>query len=479
MAFEPTREIKLLNVCNPGFSRANVCVAQALYEGGCKFDALKDALLYRHQADDSAIYRGSRLQAAEYFNYLGGILDFFTDTAFQSPPALVFTGDEAKLKYYNTLNEGLCDLLQGRMVDMMVHGYGLLTTSYPNNPIPEATTLAQLVEAGALDAQLCYLSPEVVEDWQLDNMGNLLWLKAHFVEDARSVEYGKADLEQHTWIYLTQTEKATYQATRKKPDHPTDDWDGKDDPKEATRTGYVTFDGGFPAHEVSLPDRGCLMERTKRAAIRLFNSEAGYDFACDMQCYAQPTYCGPLEKNELSVKANELSVWMGGVGGQFGYLIPQGVAFDTLRQRCERQRGSLTSIIRAEIMNQADKDQHAASGAAKTQDRAPAEACARLCAGKLAAGLKAAVESIIAKRGDEGAVEFTLVGMDDFSPLALADKLANATLFMALPGCETAKQVMLRNLSQDMATGATPDEREEIAEEELRRRTKRTNTTNP
>ena len=467
MPFEVKRDIKLLNVCNPCFSRSSVAIAAALYEGGCRFDCLKSALLYRRQADDSPNYRYAREQAAEYFNYLGGIFDFFADTAFQAPPELIFTGDAGKLDYYNTLNDGLADLLQGRMLDMMVHGYGLLTTSYPATPLVAATTLGQELQAGALDAQLRYISPDVVEDWQLDQMGELLWLKVHFIEDARSVEYGKADEELHTWIYITATEKAVYQAKLKKPDHPTEEWEGKDDPKEAQRTEYTPFDGGLPVYEVSLPDRGCLMERCKRAAIRLFNSEAGYDFALDLQCYAQPTYSGPLEKNELNTKANEFAMWMGGTGGQFSYLIPQGVAFDSLRARCERQRGALTEIIRAAITSQGDKDQHAASGAAKTQDRAPAEACARLCAGKLVLGLTAAVKSIIAKRGDTNAVEFTLKGMDDFSPLALADKLANMTAFNALPASKLAKEIALRNLSQAMATGATPEEREEIENEEL------------
>ena len=464
--FEQQREIKLLNVCNPAFSRDNVRIAQALYEGGSRFDALKSMLLYRRKADMDHHYRAAREQAAEYFNYLGGIFDFFADTAFQAAPELIFTGDTGKLEYYNTLNNGLSDLLQGRMLEMMVYGYGLLTTSYPQNPLPQATTLGQELQTGALDAQLCYLSPAVVEDWQLDPMGNLLWLKAHFVEDARSIEYGAADEELHTWIYLTRTEKAIYKAQRKKPETPNGEWT-KRDPETAKLTARAIFTGGLPVHEVSLPDRGCLMERCKRAAIRLFNSEAGYDFACDAQCYAQPFYCGSHEAGELNIKANEFSLWTGGPGGQFGYLVPQGIAFDTLRMRCERQRGSLTSIIRAEILNQGDKDQHSASGAAKSQDRAPAEACARLCADKIVAGLSMAVQSIIEKRGDADSVEFRVVGLDDFSPLALSDKLDNATKFMLLPASKLAKEISMRNLSQAMATGATPDEREEIENEEL------------
>ena len=472
MAFPASYPVSFLLATNPCFSRKNIDLANALYYGGDHFDCYKDALIYRTSADSSAHYRNSKLQVCEYNDYIAGIFDFFVATAFQAAPKIVFHPlDDSdrdafiaeKLPYYLTLNNGMSDLLAGRMLDMEVHGYGVIAISYPDAQVPSGTFGGQIA-AGEFDASFRSMSPCEIEDWGCDAAGNLTWVKSHRVEPDRTTEFGPCDLERHTWTFITETEKASYSAKRKVNEFGIpEEW--KKDAQAARVGGVVPIAFGLPLIETSLNNRACLMERVKRPAVGLVNRETSWDFALNNQAFGQPWYAG---KNPVKgiAKSNEFSLWDLGEGGAVGYLIPDKVAFDSLKESAERKQQNLFTIISAEALHIGDRDQHAASGAAKASDRAPAENCASFYAAKLKESLARAVDYVIKSRKDEGIVGYSIVGLDDFSPLALSEKIANGKAFAMLQGAsKTAKRIALGNLSQQMADGATATEREQIDSE--------------
>jgi hypothetical protein len=508
MPFPASYPVKFLLATHPCYSRCNIDIANALYYGGDHFDLYKDKLIYRTSADASTQYRQSKLQVCEYNDYIAGIFDFFVATAFQSPPKIVFylnddsvermvnqvNAQSAKLKlserqayeqsklaeinamdrdreafaasklpYYNTLNDGLSDLLSGRMLDMEVHGYGLIAISYPDVQVPADMFGTQILN-GELDASFRSVSPCEVEGWACDAAGKLQWVKTHRVEPDRTAPFGPCDLEKNTWTFITETEKAVYVATRKVNQFGIpDEWKRED---MAAIMGSVTpIAFGLPLIETSLNNRACLMERVKRPAVGLTNRECSWDFALNSQAYGQPWYAGKNPAKGIA-KANEFSLWELGEGGTVGYLIPDKVAFDSLKESAERKQQNLFTIISAEALHIGDRDQHAASGAAKASDRAPAENCASFYAAKLKESLSRAVDYVIASRRDTGIVGYRIQGLDDFSPLALSEKIANAQAFAMLQGAsKTAKRIALGNLSQQMAEGATAAEREVIDNE--------------
>lgn len=461
MVWPATLTIKVLNTCNPCFSAQNNLLAKALYEGGDIFDSIKPSLLYSRTQDTNPKYRESRLQVAEYENHISGMFDYSRAIVFQSPPRLIFEGPAEKLYYYNSLNNGLIETLEGRFSDMQLFGYGILTASYPTNPLPSAANnlYQQLQPGGPLDAKICYLNPETIQDWKSDDLGNLLWLKVHTAEDFRSVDYGAIDGKLHTWTFITSDSKCVYQKLQEK------EREFKD-ADTAVKISETPIRFGLPVSEASLVDRNCVMERIKRAAVGLFNAESNWKFAVASQCFAQAWYAGTKEPNEFSSKLGENIVLFLGQGGQFGYAVPNNVAFDAVKNVVETETKNLQALINAEFKELGNKDQHAASGAAKHEDKEPAAVIAQSYAKKLRNALCYIVDYIIKTRRDEEIINYHLEGMDDFSPMALSDKIAALAAYKLIPGAApTALKVAQRNLDHAMTPGATPEESASIDQE--------------
>ena len=455
MNWPSTLTIKVLKTQNIRFSAYNYELARALYEGGDRFDSLKPTLLYSRQQDANPLYRQSRLQVAEYENHNAGMLDYSRAIAFQARPRLVFSGPVEKLEYYNSLNEGLQDTLEGRFSDMQLYGYGLLTASFPSSPLPTAAkNLAQqLVKGGALDAKICSLCPTEIEDWNCDELGNLEWLKVHGVEQQRVGDIGAPDGRLHTWTFITRTEKAVYQKLEKK-DRELSDVDA------ASMIGEVVkISQGLPVFEASLVNRNCIMERIKRALIGLFNTEANRDFALAATCFPQPWYSGPKEPNEFSQKVGENVILFLGVGGQFGYAVPENTAYDAYAKRAAEKLDNLNTLINSEFKSTQGKDQHAASGVVKKEEKMPAAVAAESAARKLVAATLEAVNYIIRSRKDENSVTVHLEGMNNFSPLAISDKISAVMQYKLIPGAApTALKIAQRDLDHAMTPGATAEE---------------------
>ena len=455
MNWHQTLTIKVLNVINPCFRRFNNELARALYEGGDAFDDLKNTLLYSRTQDANPIYRQSRLQVAEYENHNAGMLDYSRAIAFQAKPRLVFSGPANKLDYYATLNDGLQDMLEGRFNDMQLYGYAILTASFPANPLSaSAKNLAQqLVKGGPLDAKICYFCPDVIEDWKCDELGNLEWIKVHTVEEIRKETIGEIDGKLHTWTFITRTEKAVYQKIEEK---------GKElkDAETAARVDEPAKSPlGLPVFEASLVNRNCIMERIKRALIGLFNTEANRDFALAATCFPQAYYAGKKEPNEFSQKLGENIVLFLGEGGQFGYAVPDNTAYEAYAKRAAEKLDNLNTLINSEFKSTAGKDQHAASGVVKQEEKQPATVAAESYARKLICATLDAVNYIIRCRRDENAVTVHLEGMNNFSPLALSDKIAAVTQYKLIPGASpTALKIAQRDLDHAMTPGATAEE---------------------
>lgn len=461
MAWPDALAFKVLKTYNPCYSEANNELALALYEGGDYFNRLKSKLLYSRTQDKNPLYRSSRLQVAEYENHIAGMYDYSRAIAFQAKPRLVFAGPEEKLAYYKTLNDGLQDTLEGRFADMQLYGYALLTASYPANPIPDAAkNLAQqLKPGGPLDAKICYLCPATITDWKCDELGNLEWVKVYTCEGQRSVEWGKIDNKLHTWTFITKDSKAIYKVLQIKDKELVDE-------QLIPRIEESAIKSGLPVFEAALVNRNCVTERIKRAAVGLFNAESNWKFAVASQCFAQAWYSGSKEPGEFSQSMGEGIVLFLGPQGQYGYAVPDNVAFDAIKQLVQQETQNLQALINAEFKELGSKDQHAASGAAKEQDKHPAAVSAAAYACKLRAAVCAVVDYIITSRRDTGIVTYHFEGMDDFSPLAISDKIAAVTAYKLISGAApTALKIAQRDLDHAMTPGATPEESTQIDEE--------------
>lgn len=456
MAWPKALTIKALKTQNPYYSEANNELAWALYAGGDAFNALKPNLLDPRTQDQNMAYRRARLAVARYENHIAGMFDYSRAIAFQAKPRLVFSGPDEKLEYYNTLNDGLQDTLEGRFTDMQLYGYALLTASYPASPLPAAASNLgeQLVRGGPLDAKICYLCPSYVTDWKCDELGNLEWLKVYTCEGARSRKYGEIDGKLHTWTYITRTEKAVYQKLQKNKDGELKDIDIASiigEPKPSPL--------GMPVFEAALVNRSSIMERTRESAVGVYNAEANWKFAVGAQCFAQAWYAGPLSPEEFTPRMGEGVTKFLGVGGQYGFAVPAGVAFDAVESLVCGELEHLESQINSEFKNTAGKDQHAASGVVKQEEKQPAAVAAESYARKIVNATLEAARYIIASRRDTGVVDVHFEGMNNFSPLAIQDKIAAVAAYKMIPGAApTALKIAQRDLDHAMTPGATSEE---------------------
>ncbi len=460
--FQKTKLVTELNVTNSKFSADRCGIAEAYYMGGDDYFnmAVKKSQLYSRTADKNPAYMRSRLDVAEYTNNVAGLFDGVTLMIFQKEPKILFRcKDASKLKYYNSLNCGLSDTLMNISTDIQVHGYGILSLSFPDAKGPAESLGAQLAQ-GDLDGALTTISPSLIWDWNIDLLGNLQWIKSVNVEDKRETDYGESKEELWTWTYINGTTKAVYTASKKK----REEW--KKDAFGTLRSN-TEFSSGLPLFEAALRNRTCLFERIKPCARSLFNAAADYAWAKRMQAYGQPWYSGKQTPAQLAaLAASEMNLWHLGENGAIGYATPDATAFEYLRSSITEKRQELYTTTNNEFKATIMADQHAASGAAKEQDKNSSEAFARVASNRMRYCLSQAIDYIIGLRKDTGDVEYSIIGMEgEFDGTILTDRIANVTAFTALPASETAKRVALTDLSQQMAVNATPEERERIAQE--------------
>ena len=252
---------------------------------------------------------------------------------------------------------------------------------------------------------------------------------------------------------MSRTEKVVYQKLEEK------DKELKESDTAPMLGEVVKITSGLPVFEASLVDRNCIMERIKRALIGLFNTEANRDFALAATCFPVPWYAGSKEPNEFSQKVGENIILFLGVGGQFGYAVPDNTAYDAYAKRAQEKLDNLNTLINSEFKSTAGKDQHAASGVVKQEEKMPAAVAAESTARKLVASTLEAVNYIIRTRKDENSVTCHFEGMNNFSPLAISDKIAAVMQYKQIPGAApTALKVAQRDLDHAMTPGATPEE---------------------
>ena len=364
-----------------------------------------------------------------------------------------------KLAYYNQLNTDLQNILSGRMLDMILFGYGTICAAYPEIPVQGFANFPEQLKSKALDAKLCYLCPQDITDCVHNEDGKIDFVKTCVIRDARSIPYGPIDMEDYTWTYFTSTAKFVYSASREKGK----EWD-KD--QKAKLISTVNYTLGIPIFKCSLDN--CLMDRVQEQVLGLFNREIGYDFILNSSCYPQPWAATDKKSSEIAGAANEFTLWLFEKGGTCDYLMPQSDALKALNENIERKYSELLTSINAEATNLSNRDQHAAGPGAKMVDRAPIEAMLFFYASKLKEGLCNVIDYIITSRRDDGIILYKLIGLDNFNPLSNQQRLDNVGKFLALPASATAKQLVMKDLSQSMVPGATAQEREKIDSETVK-----------
>jgi hypothetical protein len=177
------------------------------------------------------------------------------------------------------------ELVQTRLLDMVLHGRGFLTLEFPEID-GEFSDLEAQRGAGALDASLEGIDYCTVWDWERKGC-ELAWLKTRNCDLFRPNPWSEPTEERYTWTFITGDTIAEYSATRSLDKSRQDYQEYGAWVKEAKgKLEETETIDGLPITEVALPNGFCLMGSLAPLLVNLFNREASEDYALDASAFA-------------------------------------------------------------------------------------------------------------------------------------------------------------------------------------------------
>lgn len=447
MEFPDKLPVSDLSRINESYNLRRMVIAEALYLGGEKFDAIKNDVLnwrtFERQGTAGQKMRQQRLAAAVYGAPVAGFIDFLAACVFQSNPSILFQGPEDKVEWYNGLNDSLSATSHARLIQIILHGRGFMSMTEDLEG-PEFTGI----------------DFSAVIDWERDESGELEWIKTHSIDLVRLNPWEAPSIERNTWTYFCEDGMYEYVADR-------EIRNGKPVPWDRTAMGDLETDEGEGLSmitEVCLPTNYCLMDSIASLVIGMFNREASLDFALDNSAFS--FLCLFTKKALKKVVVSELQGLVLNPEDKAEWLSPDGTAFQALADRAEAMRKQLENRIQSAALNLASRDVSGrASGVAKFRDFGPISILLQFYGDILREGLEEHVSKLIELKGDTGVVTFKVMGLNEFDIQSLDSKMALVEQFMAMPAGKTAKKWAMSDLEQSILATADPEIREQAEKE--------------
>jgi len=466
------KPVSELLITHPDYSVEKLTLYQDLYEGGERFEKNKNKYLRRRDLEKTSLpggrkLREARLESASYTQHVTGITDYLLAATMQAEPAILASGPENKIAYYNSLNENadgkgndLPSVVRARLLEAMVQFRSSFSIVFPDDDT-QYTDLGAQREAGALDARLTGLDAREIDDWEFDDDGNLLWVRIHTVCFKRSTAFGPRDTEVHYWTFITPMYKQVFEARRSLEDAKHDKW-----PTDAVAVAadpVLHSLGALPVVPLELPCGLHLLARLAFPALSLFNREASEDFALDTSAYALPVI--KSQKDLGQVVMSEMAGLKLDPTDDFTWATPNAAHFQALADNAKRKKENLFGAVSAMALQAAARDNsNRASGVAKFRDYGALATLLSTFGAAARDALEKSVRLIQRARGDED-VTITVTGLDRFDIQAVELLLKEISEFLALPVPQSAKKYSVQKLSLAMCSDAPADVREKIRQE--------------
>lgn len=284
--------IETLNIKHDSYDAIEAGDLWALYVGGKEVEKRYPKFLPRYHREPEETYAG-RKKHAEYRNYLGSVVKYFSDALFTSKPsaeAISDSGDPVVEldKYWAELKEDctgsgldLDGFFKQRMIEAMVKGRSWVAICQPNDGLGRAETLLEHESRGLGDCYLRSLDYDSVYDWELDEQNNLEWVICHDKKLVRKSINSKRDWVIETWTQYTKDQIITYRVEYQK-DHP---------PDAKFEVQAVAEDHSFgvcPVVCIELPDGYHTAAYLKSPQLSNFRLVSNQNWSLACTCYAQP-----------------------------------------------------------------------------------------------------------------------------------------------------------------------------------------------
>lgn len=417
------KSIEELLVCHPSY---NPLVAMPngnrntiqnkfdeLYEGGERFEGVKDQYLRRRQADANPAYRQARVAAAHHPELASSLIDLLAGSTFSKNPKIK-TEDDAPAYWSNLSKDSdgtgkdLSAVLYFVILQVLIHRRAYLAVDFPAGEKPASLAIAKdggkWMGRAPLDAYIIGLGAKDIDDWGEDQIGNLTWCRIHAVEYPRT-DYGVATVERHTWSYITPNDRTDY-AAEKKIDEP---W-AKDQPANFVGRVEFNYGGRLPIARVEVPKGLWAMNRLSPRLIGIFNAEASLSFLHDSTCLQMPVITSDRDiKNLWFSELNALKLLQ---GESASFLAPSSVPYAELRASIDKDEEKLYRSLHSMAQLAAAKDGYGRqSGNAVTAKETAINTIMAVYRGLLLDALTKCVDLIKNVR-DENELAITIDGLE-------------------------------------------------------------------
>jgi hypothetical protein len=432
-----------LNQRHPSYNEQRQRELEALYEGGEKLEKLYPTLLPRRERERQQRYE-TRLKEAQYRNYLGPIIDYFTSMLFVSSPMLkarLAGKDEAVNTgpYWDAFRED-CDragtdidaAFKQLLTNAMVARTGWLRVNQPNDGAPTPASAAEFEDRKLGECWVDVLETCNVLDWDTGEDGRLEWAITHKATAKRNGVSGSRETITETWEFLTAEAVETFRISYDKSKRP-------DAKQEVPSLGAVTHGfGRVPLVCLDLPPALWVANRLRSPQLAHFRKVNAQAWSMAATCYALREYfVGKPDEFEKQISGPGYEVILH-KDDKAQWSSPDGAHFAALDVEIKAEKDEIFRVAHQMALG---VENNAAAVGRSADSKASDMESTRVVLVAFSRIVKETIEytldTISRARGEE--FEWSVEGLDDFAALDIDAFLANLALLKDKVGAIPSK----------------------------------------
>jgi len=421
--------------------------------GGADMLAAMDKFLFRRPAEDEDVYR-DRLNQCTYNSLIGSIIGWYQSAISRNKPSMMVFKDGTAVKEKQwwgqfesnvdrnnkTLYEYAADMLR----DLLVFGEAWALVDLPKSDGEKPRSLADQMQAGALDAFLVRYAAPQVYDWSEDEAGRLLWVKIKATIERRAFLATGEIVD--VWYYFDRERFEVYEAPRR---------DGKE-AEQAFQTAagrHAMADlKTVPVLRFRVPEELWLANRVLPQLIEHVRTENGLANAVDKVCYPWPYIKGDFDDKPIRSMVTFLKL---AADGDAGYVEISGTGVDKAVNRCAAIREDVYRACYLQAQGRSTEATPAAqSGYSKEMDMLPSLDILNKFGSVLRSALVSILDTVAKIRGEVNqfavsGYEFDTTGTDN--ALDQLDRVDDVGI-----ESDTLRRVLSKRAVRSLLTGEDP-----------------------
>lgn len=446
-----------------GPASGQIATAASLFVAPISLQTPRRRFLRQLEGEPNAVYMAI-WDRAFYINYLGGILDYFRQYLFSSPPVFRFNDssqDEDHPDWWCELGQdangngvGFVDFVKDSFLDVLIcRRAGWL--------IGKSTSVGATAKGDERVVLTPYAAEEIY-DWQQDENGELEWIVLHKKTSRREFPEERRDYEVYTYIDRQQWQS----------------WEVVNDTKNGTKSlepiaGDTHGLGFVPFVNFEIPPGLWITDKLYSWQIDIFNKQVRLTNAQLMGCIVQP-YLVSSDQNAIGRVFGEgvllhlrAADAVGGGAEDFGWKTPSVEPLEFIAKQVDAMRDEGYRIVHNMAMAvDATASRLAQSGVSKQEDRKAAEIILCGFGGYVREAMLRTIKMLAKVYGDD--VDPAVVGYDNFQVSSLEEELQTASLVQTFGmWSKTAEAELHKNIESGRLLGHLDEETKETIRKEI------------